>query len=76
MSQKFYLTVGQQYKNAKVHPKGLHPDGYVVINSDNYEEAREKAFTNFGVHWSNIYEEDDFKCDLSLYPLGELMNIS
>lgn len=76
MSQKFYLTVGQQYKNDKVHPKGLHPDGYAVINADNYDQAREKAFTNFGSHWSNIYEEVDFLDDLGFYPLGELMNIS
>ncbi len=76
MSQKFYLTVGQAYKIDKIHPKGLHPDGYVVINADNYDNAREKAFNNFGVHWSNIFEESDFIGDLGLYPLGELMNIS
>ena len=75
MSQKFYLTVGQKYK-IEPHPQGLHPDGYAVINADNYDEARQKAFNNFGTTWANIYEEDDFKDDFLLYSRGELMNIS
>lgn len=72
MSQ-YRLTVGQKYRTEK-HPQGLHPDGWVTINADTYDEARQKAFQNFDLSWAFIYSVDEL--DDKMFPRGELMVIS
>jgi hypothetical protein len=75
---KFFLTFGQRYAR-EPHPTfpKAHPDGYVVIEADLYEDAREKACEVVGLHWSDLYRQDEwFRLgDVtleSMFPLGEL----
>jgi len=70
---QYRLTVGQKYREEE-HPQGLHPDGWVTINADDYDKAREKAFQNFGPKWAFIYDVDGL--DDKMFPRGELMVIS
>lgn len=84
MSQAFYLTVPTRFSRDE-HPQGLHPDGWVRINADTEEEARQKAFQNFKDKWAFIYDEEDFFGGLGgdlknkkhrLYPRGEMVVVS
>lgn len=73
--QKFYLTFGNKYRN-ELHPSGIviNPDGYVVITSHTYDEAREIALANFGNNWSFLYAEEDF--NKSYFPAGILLEVT
>lgn len=73
---KYYVTFGQQYRK-EPHPKVKYadPDGYVLINAENYNEARQKAFKHLGVHWAFIYSEEEFKKSKHWFPLGVLHEI-
>lgn len=85
---EFRLTFGVQYAR-EPHPVNeiAHPDGWVTIIADDYEDARWLAFREFGRCWSGLYTLDDFVRNVDpltgrpyahpvpvdqLYPLGEL----
>jgi hypothetical protein len=75
---KWYLTFGQRYAREE-HPTfpKAHPDGYVVIEADLYEDARGKAIEEVGLFWADLYSEEDFfsEDDLfgdTMFPLGEI----
>lgn len=73
----FYITFGQQYRERK-HPSGhnCHPDGYWIIEADDYDLARDIANTFFGEgKWSGIYSER-FVLPTKYYPMGELGRLS
>ena len=65
----FFITFGQRYRR-EIHPHGGHPDGWVRVLAETYEQAQEKAMAKFGPLWANLYEADDF--DKSFHPKGEL----
>jgi hypothetical protein len=65
----FYLTVGQIYRREE-HPCGWHPDGYVVVEAEDYREARDKVWAVAGGKWCFLYEESKF--DFSFHPRGEI----
>ena len=73
----FYLTFGQKYAE-EPHPKFAlaHPNGYVRIQAENYEQAREFAFREFGPYWAFLYDEEDFAENLDMqtshYPGGRI----
>ena len=71
----YYVTFGQKYRH-ETHPRfaKAHPDGYVMIEADDFESARQLAFENLGPYWANIYDEDDFTKDL--YPKGVLAHLT
>jgi hypothetical protein len=58
---KFYLTFGVKYAR-EAHPTfpRAHPNGYVVIEADVYEDAREKVIEVFGIYWCDLYTEYGF----------------
>lgn len=71
--KRYYLTFGQKYRQ-NLHPLAVngiypHPDGWVTIEADTYDEAKEIAYVTFGVHWSFIYTLEP---DVGMFPRGEL----
>lgn len=58
---KFYLTFGQQspFRN-----------GWVEIEVESLEVARNLAFDVFGKHWSMLYKEEEFEKEY--FPSGKL----
>jgi hypothetical protein len=58
---KFYLTFGQQFPSK---------NGWVEIESESYEAARNLAFDIFGKHWSMLYEEEEFEKEY--FPSGKI----
>lgn len=78
--QKFYLTFGVQYRHTP-HPywKGADPDGWVLIQAPDYDEARALAVSHFGIHWSMLYESLRFNEEENqrlYYPKGAVAVIS
>lgn len=67
--QRFYVTFGYKYKS-EPHPNyhRANPDGYVVINAESEEKARQQAFKVFGNYWSFIYSEE--KMQFHFFPKG------
>ena len=59
--KRFYLTFGQ---------KSTARNNYVVIEADNYDQARDCAFSQFGQGWSMLYSEDEFKPEY--FPAGPM----
>lgn len=49
--EKFYFTFGNGHE---------HENKYVVIETDDYEEAREEMFSRFGNKWAFQYTEDEW----------------
>lgn len=72
---EFRLTFGQQYRR-EPHPTfaAAHPDGWVTIVADTFEQARELVVREFGERWSGLYDPED-QDGLELYPLGELARL-
>lgn len=64
----FYLTVGVQYQEPGDHPQGLVGQGFVRIVAEDYDQARECAFKNYGTQWAFIYRTPPSEDD---HPLGE-----
>ena len=75
---KFCVTFGQRfaYDKHKTFEKA-HPNGYVVINADNENEARQKAFDFLGSEWAFMYPEEEFIKDecFTMYTRGVLEEI-
>lgn len=70
---RYYVTFGQKYRHER-HPQASggiypHPDGWVAIEADTYDQARAIAHEVFGVHWSFIYM---LQPDVGMFPRGEL----
>jgi len=63
----FCMTVGQKYAR-EPHPQKLHPDSWVEIHAEDYDDARTMAFENFGRNWAFIYPKEEF--DHKMFPLG------
>lgn len=57
------ITFGVQYRQDNPHPvfDWVHPDGYVVIEAANEEQARAFAYAIFGDHWSFDYDLAEFE---------------
>lgn len=72
--KEFAVTFGQKYRE-EVHPKVkyAHPDGYLVVEAAQMNEARQKAFNELGQSWAFIYPIDELNKDY--FPLGELHRI-
>jgi hypothetical protein len=76
--QEFFVTFGQRYAQ-EPHPvlADAHPDGWLVIEAESWDEARAAVATALGTSWSNLYEKTDFMQDAArLYPRGEIARIS
>lgn len=71
---RFYVTLGQQYATHQ-HPflANAHPDGYVVIDAEDANKARQIAFARLGSCWAFLYAEGDF--DAAMYPRGPLLTL-
>jgi len=80
----FPITFGQQYGSA-IYGADPHPvldiyqakDGYLIVEADTRQEAREKAFNALGTAWAFDYEkvEDLDPEKRGWYPLGEIARI-
>lgn len=72
----WYVTFGVQYSH-KEHPIHgawkIHPDGWVRVLADTYDEARRLTEDAFQTRWSNLYHPDDWETEF--FPLGELGTI-
>lgn len=57
LKQDFYLTFGVQHSH-EPHPRwaGAHPDGWVHIKADDYDDARRLAGLHFGQHFAFVYD--------------------
>lgn len=76
--QEFFVTFGQQYAQ-EPHPvlAEAHPDGWLVVEAESWEEARAVIVKAFDTRWSNLYEKADFMQDAArLYPRGEIARIT
>jgi hypothetical protein len=69
--KRFYLTFGQ--KNTALR------NGWIEVEAETREEAIELAHQSFGVYWADMYEEEDFKSDVTrriapikMFPLGKI----
>jgi len=61
---KFYLTFGQQSPLR---------NGWIEIEAESYEEARELVISIFEKHWAMLYREEGFDERVKAYfPLGKL----
>lgn len=75
---EFFVTFGQRYAREQ-HPtiEQAHPDGWLVIEADSWEEARAVAARELGTSWSDLVSKDDFMKDAErLYPKGEIGRIT
>jgi hypothetical protein len=70
---KFFMTVGYQYKQTP-HPQGLHPDGWVEIEAEDYDDAYQIAFLHYDSRWAFLYNEASFK--RQYHPRGCIAQIS
>lgn len=74
--EKFYLTFGVQYPRVP-HPywPGADGKGWVLIEANNYEEARDLARQAFGLSWSHLSTAkhfDEAQMRRRYYPLGKI----
>lgn len=74
--REFYVTFGQQYRREQ-HPRSVngvspHPDGWMVVEARNMEEATTIAKFAFTDRFSMVY---DRKPAVEWYPRGELGRI-
>lgn len=76
---KFFVTFGQQYRQEK-HPifGGIHPDGYIIVESENKEHAILIVEEVFKQEYSNIYTEEEISNEKlkSYFPIGNLKTIN
>ncbi len=77
----FYVTFGVQYtKNPEYGEptqRGMHKDGYAVIEAPDEETARAIAKAVFGDEWSRLYTAAEYDVDNRKYqPDGELLRIA
>lgn len=72
---EFYVTFGQRYRHEQ-HPEleAAHPDGWLVVEALDLDDARAMAFAALGSAWAFVYALEDF--DPTLYPLGELARLT
>lgn len=73
----FCITFGSQYSYQE-HPyfEDAHPDGWIEIEAEDEESAREMAFSLFGTAWSFLYEQEYFeKESRRYYPRGVLAEV-
>lgn len=77
---EYRLTFGHRFAR-EPHPTfpAAHPDGWVTIIADTWEQARRFAFDHFGQSWAFLYTEEEFGADGSwtqpmdvVFPRGEL----
>lgn len=72
--KEFRFTFGQRYRR-EVHPclAEAHPDGWMTVEAEDYDQAREIAVSELGADWAFQYEEPfDEQEWARLYPLGEI----
>ena len=74
MKYRYYITFGQRYAT-EAHPQGGHPNGWMEVEADNWDLAREKVIACLGSKWANFYDESDFAKDRKFYPLGCLKTL-
>ena len=61
---KFYLTFGQQSPLR---------NGWIEVEAESYEEARELVYNVFGSRWSMLYREEGFDERVKAhFPAGKL----
>ena len=70
---EYAVTFGQRYRSEE-HPRlpEAHPDGYVVIEAPDMDQAHAIAFDKIGGSWAFLCEMEDFSLDAWMHPLGEL----
>ena len=73
MAGEWFVTFGQRYAH-ETHPRfpEAHPDGWLVVEADDYDDAREITHGVLGPAWVFIVDLDDFDASRSLYPRGEI----
>jgi len=72
---QFMVTFGQRFRyDEHATFPAAHPDGWVTIEAENVDDARELAFEHLDAEWAFLYTADDFNA--ALYPLGELDRIT
>lgn len=67
---EFYVTFGGKYAR-EAHPRlsVAHPDGWVTIEADDYEQARAATVALLGTAWCWLH---DTPRDPEWFPAGEL----
>lgn len=76
--REFYVTFGVQYKEKPLyldeqHPRGMHGNGYAVIEAPTEEIARALAHAVFNQRWAFLYETAPAG---EYAPAGEIMRLS
>ena len=74
---EFFVTFGQRYAREQ-HPTidQAHPDGWLVIEAESWDDARAVAERELGTNWSHLHTKEDFFKDAEqLYPRGEIARI-
>lgn len=64
---KFYITFGSSHEHVTQNGNRFDHDSVGVIEAENYQKAREIAFSEFGDKFCTIYYSEP---DMSLYPRG------
>ena len=77
MSKVFYVTFGQKYRREQ-HPQSIngvypHPDGWMVVEARDREQAIRITETVFSRNYSMIYDSEP---DMLWFPYGKLGRIS
>lgn len=74
---EFMLTFGQKYAR-EPHPlyPAAHPDGYVVIEADDYDAARLAVANTFAIYWCDLYTPETWQLYVDYFPRGELGRIT
>jgi len=72
---EYMVTFGQRYAR-EPHPTfgDAHPDGWVVVEAADYEQARALVVGWLGSAWAFLYEAEDFQA--SFFPRGELHRLT
>ena len=77
--KKFFVTFGQKYRDLK-HPifGGIHPDGYITIESESKEAAQIMVREVFKNDYSMVYSEEEVKPETLQrnFPVGNLKTIT
>jgi hypothetical protein len=77
LMEKFAFTFGQKYRYYQ-HPTFslAHPDGYVVVEAENKQDAIDFIFNKIGERWAFCYDMlNPLWWEISLFfPQGELVS--
>lgn len=77
MSKLYAVTFGQKYRHAPHPVLGMQPqlpDGWALVEANDYHHARWLTASAFGTAWSWLYELSEL--DTKFFPLGQLFTLT